>query len=295
MSTFVGIPSYRDTWTPRTVESLLDHARGDVRVVVVLQSDDYSLKEKIKAKGAEVIRVPLDEAIGCLWPRWRAQQEWKGEDWYYQCDAHCGFANEWDFHFESMMEGIPTKSVLVGFPAPDGEMDKFEHHLNIVPMKKSGSFLWQLGGEAPVIKRHTRAVGISGGNMFGPGFLARDCPTHYGPGFESDQSLYSMKLWTSGYELVIAPRVLSDHHYYHGKDPDNELLWESFSKKWNLILRKEEERVLDGVVNGRMPHLLGNERTLGEWKEYSGIYWPEIRERKYYEEDALEYYASMSI
>ena len=277
LPTFAAIPSYDDSDTPRTVASMRDNAHGPLRVIVVLQSDNSALESAIRRAGAEVIRTPREDAVGCCWPRWRAQQEYRGERWYYQCDAHSRFEDGWDEWFQ---DHAPPgdRWVLTHFPHSfKGGKGTQPGGVRITP-HEGGSWLFEFQGYTPKIsvKRSFPVTGISGGNLFAPGWLCHEVPNFPELSQGADQHLYSVKLWTSGWDLYSPPEPPVVSHWYGAERDDHRTPWSDGLEKWKKASAREHEALVDTFLHEK-DDWIGKRRTIRDWKEWSGVRFVEGR------------------
>ena len=219
MSTFVAIPCYDDDDIAPTVASALGQAAGDVRVGVCLQTDDDACEASLRALGADVIRVPLDEARGCAWARSLAASLWGGEEWLLKCDAHHRFAPGWDAELAEQIRGIAHadgRAALTAYlPSPAGIAD-FQSQCCVMTAKGGWSVMgWGLQAEtwavqdAPLPSRF-----LSGHFLFAPAALwLAECPDDPWIQFAGEETSMGLRAWTNGWNLWHPRRNVATHRY----------------------------------------------------------------------------------
>jgi glycosyltransferase involved in cell wall biosynthesis len=94
----VIIPSRNETYLQKTVDDLLDKARGDVEVVVILDENDQPIREReglrvYKKEGKPGMKSAINQAVALS----------TGE-WLMKCDAHCMFGEGYDTILSSQGE-----------------------------------------------------------------------------------------------------------------------------------------------------------------------------------------------
>ena len=264
--TLVSIASYDDPDTVQTITRMRDKAAGDLRIVCVVQTDSGKLLSALYRANVEVIATPRSFAQGCAWPRWRAMQEYAGESYFFQCDAHMGFGDHWDARAKEKIDLLEAqgvaKPVLSGYYSPSGRGYKkkdyrYDENLWFV----SPDFEEVVGATAP----YPQMV-VSGANVFTRGTVCEDAPPILGDlGHHVDQELWSVQLWTAGYDIYFSDEMLVWHdHRLEDHSP-----WHHYAGGAWARAQVERNRVVPEVYRGQRPDVLGDVRSLDEWKRFA--------------------------
>lgn len=91
-------------------------------------------------------------------------------------------------------------------------------------------------------KFHLPQPWVAGGFLFGPGKIMREVPfdPHLPQLFDGEEMLFSVRLWTHGYNLYSPPRPMAFHFYKRSTAPK---LWSDNPTLWYSQQRKSLERV----------------------------------------------------
>ena len=266
MKTFASVASLDDPQTVATVEEMLDQARGDVRVLVVLQSDDHDLRARLeRIPCAEVVWLPVEYARGPCYARAIAQMKFAGEDWYYQCDAHTRHGPEWDARLAGWSAGLPERHVLSTYV---GYSDRYPIGV-ITPVRwEPDGMLFQTRHEIGhlTLERPAPARFLGAGHVWAPGSIVRDAPTDPMLYFTGEEQSLALRLWTQGYDLFHPPEIVawSSHLYNQPRHAD-------LSPRWPVLDRISRGRVAELFGGGEVIGFgLGRERSLRGWIEWSG-------------------------
>ena len=274
---FVSVAAYNDPDTPRTLRSMLDQASLDLRVCVVLQTDDAELLKAVRALPVEVLHVPLMQAKGPCWARATAQDLYDGEPWYYQCDAHMLFEPGWDAELVRQMGLVGDRSVMSSYQqALD---DTSENKACVMVEQEFGDHgirwlgaVWSLDsfGGKPLPAR-----AVSGHSLFAPGRWVEDVPCDPRLYFAGEETSLMLRSWTAGYDLWHPCATICRHRYERVEGTTH---W-THHTDWHE--RNERARRRVGTLYGWVPdgpplgvYGLGTERSLAEFGRWSGISFP---------------------
>ena len=151
----VSVASYRDNQCIPTVQNLAESANHpeNLRIVVCQQNDDsvdmdcysWCIEEGNKNHPAcqglvtNITRMGHGEARGPSWARFLIQQQWTGEEYFMQIDAHTRLIDGWDDLLIGQLERCPSdKPCLTQYPSDykivkeseynDKKKEKWETH-----------------------------------------------------------------------------------------------------------------------------------------------------------------------
>lgn len=281
-SIFVQIASYRDPELVPTILDLLDKAKNpeNIKIAVVYQYGGDSFDKNLKEINSKIKLLEVDhkESKGACWARNLVQKFYSGEDFSLQLDSHHRFEKNWDETILEVFKNLnDEKAVLTGYPAqyaPDWNYDQYHKEVYIC---KVHSF--SADGKPEAVPhtfenwqnadRPRRAVHIAAGFIFAKGEInniAYD-PNLY---FTGEECSLAVRYFTHGYNLYHPHKLICYHYYTRNEQPKH---W-SDHKNWFEYDRIASQRL--NCLLGREScdlgiYGLGNERTLKDWRDYSGI------------------------
>eukprot|EP00208_Stichococcus_sp_RCC1054_P007299 CAMPEP_0206144974 /NCGR_PEP_ID=MMETSP1473-20131121/25992_1 /ASSEMBLY_ACC=CAM_ASM_001109 /TAXON_ID=1461547 /ORGANISM="Stichococcus sp, Strain RCC1054" /LENGTH=419 /DNA_ID=CAMNT_0053541011 /DNA_START=141 /DNA_END=1400 /DNA_ORIENTATION=- len=257
------------------VERLPPTLQGNVRVFAMNSTD---------AKG-----IPLARA--------RASQQYDGQDYWLQIDAHSRFDPGWDQRLIDMYEQLKEcspKPVISTYPPAITEMDGTPKQKASNPFTRicNGTFS---GGPHKTMFRLTshrfrshgfavRTPFAAGGFMFGAGKILREVPHDANMPFlfDGDEILFSVRLFTSGWDVFVPSEQVVYHRYvsygerkvnvYTGRQNAE---WvphrENSTARVMYVLGMTDELPPEEARVGMESHGLGVVRDMEAWRKWSGV------------------------
>jgi hypothetical protein len=298
---FVSCASYRDDECKDTVYDLFAKAThpNSVYVGVVQQNKEQKedcfdrCEECSKRKQSGHIRVTnfsFMEAKGPTFARFHASKLWRGEEFYLQIDSHMKFEQGWDVTLIQQMRATGNpKSVIGGYPPTDEQMklsrDKgysettvsCSNGLDVDGMPNIGSAVVAVKPNHAPIPCMTMAAGL----MCFPGTALREVP--YDPylsySFFGEELLFSIRLWTAGYDLYAIGKPIATHHYtregkprYNTDHPESEHCRKLAMRRIKYLLGLiPQQSVHPDYMIGAEQYGIGKVRSLIAYWEKSGF------------------------
>ena len=286
---FVSIASYRDAQCMQTVKDIFAKATRPERIYIGVveqnsaKADEHCVPISFKYHdNVRRITIPNGEAKGPCYARYLCSTLYRNETYFMQIDSHSTFVNNWDTKAIDALKKCPApKPILSGYPHDDATYDIDEQ---AVPVLCDAA--WNNDGlpQLKAVVKSKADVGdtpkpipfTSGGFVFAPGSLVRDVP--YDPNlhhlFQGEEILYTVRAWTSGYDIFTSPVNIVLHTYYRDKAAK---FWNDISG-WKTDQKASAKRVRQilGLENpiiapGSDPYGLGTKRTVQQYWEFSGL------------------------
>jgi GT2 family glycosyltransferase len=228
------------------------------------------------------LTIPNGEAKGPCYARYLCSTLFRDESYFMQIDSHSTFVDGWDVKAIDALKQCPSsKSILSGYPHDDSAYDITA---TAVPVLCDST--WNDDGlpQLKAVVKSQKDIGTSphpipftsGGFIFAPGSLVRDVP--YDPSlhhlFQGEEILYTVRAWTSGYDIFTSPVNIVLHKYTRHDEPK---FWNDIPN-WRADQQKAAKRVrrilgLEKPVipPGQDPYGLGSARTVQQYWEFSGL------------------------
>jgi hypothetical protein len=295
MSIFIQIASYRDPELALTIEDAILRANKpeELRFVVCWQyhpKDDFTNSQRelfSKTKTIEVIDIDISTKpfLGTCWARNQIQQLYDNEDYTLQLDSHMRFVEGWDSELIDMLHLLQKdgykKPLITSYATsfdpdndPEGRLDEL-WRMDFDRFAPEG---W-LATAPSVIPNHkllTKPVPArfySAHFAFAEGTFAKEVqhdPQFY---FHGEEPSIAVRAFTHGYDLFHPHKMICWHEY--GRDNkkkhwDDDKKWEAKNKQAHLRYRQLFGMDGEPMVD-LFPYGFGTERTLEEYKSYSGI------------------------
>eukprot|EP00760_Papus_ankaliazontas_P024992 PhM_4_TR244/c0_g1_i1/m.12367 len=261
---FVNIASFRDDECPQTVKSMFEKARAPWRVFVgVVQQNsltdlscwpkEWSNCSKDGFCPSDQMRVreitPL-EAKGPTYGRFLGHQMYRGEKYYFLMDSHNRFVTNWDDIIINMYKRAPSpKAVLSHYPEAllldQGDSKPLDNR-DTTTFMCNAKFIADgyLRFDGAVVHRTTvpRLQPFSAaGMLFADAKLIKEVPfdPHLPFLFDGEEFLYTVRMWTHGWDIYSPSENVMYHYYYRAKSPK---VW-SENNNWYHHQRRSVERV----------------------------------------------------
>tara|TARA_B100000287_G_scaffold432930_1_gene493419 strand:+ start:332 stop:2293 length:1962 start_codon:yes stop_codon:yes gene_type:complete len=296
---FVNISSYRDEELIPTVRNAIEKAKDKSRISFgicwqhgpdepkTFGEEDDPLFEGIA--GLNYARYDYRDSKGMGWARKISQSFLRDEAWQLQIDSHMRFAQDWDWHLLNLLARCKSKKPILTsrtLPYYPDQNDKLREGLstymhpknfrdNGVLVLTSGAFR-----KREKLKNPVPGAFISGHYMFSSSRIIHEMP--YDEKFAiistGDEPALAIKAFTRGYDIFYPHKVVVWHHFYREGAKKNHA--EDSHKKKGVVhegvnaLAKEGVKRFVELTNGKIKdsrYGLGKERTLLDYKKYSGV------------------------
>lgn len=225
---FVSVASFRDTECSQTVSELFSKAAVPGRVFVGVCEQNKTqttegcvaddLPGDYRRNNVRVLTLPHTAARGPTYARYLCSTLYRGEEFFMQIDSHTKLARDWDMKLVDMLRRCPgSKPVLTHYPQTWGTPDD----AGTVPVMCKSK--WNDSGiltfEAVLRPKPDAALApvpfVAGGFLFTRGSVLQEVP--YDPNlpylFMGEELLYSVRLWTHGYNFYTPDDNVVFHHY----------------------------------------------------------------------------------
>ena len=303
-SIFVQIASYRDPELLPTLRDLIKNAKypKNLKICIAWQhnlSDEWDNLDEFKNDDRfEIIDIKHDESKGCCWARYCISQKYSGEKYTLQIDSHERFVQNWDVKLIKMYNKLKKegnkKPLITGYiPSyvpkdnPKDRSDKIwsTHFWTFTPK----------GGVTIVPHTHENnpknplpARFYAAGFAFASGKFCEEVPHDPCMYYLGEETSITVRAFTNGYDLFHANEVIAWHYYTR---VDGEIKHWDDHKDWVKADKASQLRMRQILGTGGISCLpciqhgfgifgLGNERTLEDYEEYSGIKFQTMRVRK---------------
>lgn len=276
---FVQIASYKDSELFPTIEDCLKKAKypKKLRFGIVYQDDTFETKFENDSR-FKFIKVNYKESQGACWARHQSNLLYNKETFTLQIDSHTRFVEDWDKKIIDMWSELKDpKAIFTTYPSeyfPDVPETEWMSYPCIAHVYNFTDFIPESRPKLLIDsdrKTPRKAIHVSAGFIFGKGSLIKE--VSYDPNlyFLGEETAMTVRLYTHGYNLYH-PHELLLRHYYIRKGNDRH--WDDH-KDWGKLADIAKERI--DCLLGRSDSCdlgeygLGTERTLEEFKQYSGI------------------------
>ena len=236
-----------------------------------------------------VFAMDYKDAKGPTYARYYCADLWRGEQYFLQIDSHTTFVKDWDVDLIEMIEMIkldPNESsrpVLSAYPPTKEQMDiKGYPEMDNGKVNQDGipSFLcgWSKHSDRP---KRSNKPWAAAGFMFLESYFLYSVP--FDPNlshlFQGEETLFSARLWTSGWDFYAPNKKVCYHHYNRTKAP----LYHQDLKNSGECRAKAEKRglfllgiapkisVADDFLRDYNYYGLGKFRTIDDFWKTSGI------------------------
>ncbi len=235
---FVAIASYRDPECQHTVRDLFAKAKHPERISVgicwqfdpILDADCFDHPPQYPEQ-VRISQYHATQSKGGCWARAEALSLRQDEDFVLMIDAHMRFIPNWDEEMLRALSMCPGSKVAITAPPPNYDPpDKLQPCENSVSVMYVGA-LWQHDGYQPVSlsswlckkenwqKPPTPTPIIVGNFLFGPARMYYEVPYDPHIFFRGQEPVYSVRLWTHGWDLY-QPNTTLIYHYWESPSRD---------------------------------------------------------------------------
>ena len=265
---FCSVVSLDESDTPATVRDLVDKSSRPVRVCVVLQSDDDSLRGELAAiPEVDLVAIAFRNARGPVFARAVAQTRYLGQPWFYQCDAHTRHADGWDDLFIGWLTSLQGKKNLISTYAPPVFCDEGTSYILPLYWDETGLHVTRADGYTPAGPVRARFLG--GGQIFAPGQFVTDIPYNPLLYFHGEEQSMAVRSWAKGWSIWHPPSVAT---WYSAPTAPCPRHWEAFPDLWGDLqhISANQSRLLFRWDEGFLGPYGVSAEDLSGWAEWSG-------------------------
>lgn len=235
MSIFVSIASYSDPECINTLNNCFLQAKYPDKIFVGIcqqnSPNDTDCYNKERNSQIRIIRLSTEQARGPTYARYLCSTLYKNETYFLQIDSHTKFSHHWDekfIHMYQYLQTISAKPVISYYPnewndptTKVGRITNVKWDNKNIPTFPGATLLEP--------EEYPTLTGFSTGNcLFLRGEFLTDVP--FDPNlphlFTGEEILFSVRLWTSGYDIYSPNENLLWHLYTRSNYP-------KFWNNWN--------------------------------------------------------------
>ncbi len=286
---FVPIPSYRDTECQWTVKDLFEKAKHPERIFVgvcwqtVPEEDTDCFQVKTRPEQCREVHFHVRESQGTCWARQHAESLWRGEEYYFQIDAHNRFAQDWDEKLLQMLTLCASeRPILSTYAVPYVPPDKRASggYVRIHPQDFSEEGRLRIRtttvpiAQAP--KKPEPSAFITGQFLFGRSQLIQEVPHDPYIYTNAEDNTWGPRLWTAGWDFFVPNQVLvyhdfTDRRVKHWDDHRDWKKLQGLSAKRIRHLYRQEVCDDPEALRDFARYDLGTRRSLAEYEAFAGI------------------------
>ena len=264
---FVSVASYRDTECTNTIDDMFSKAHQPERVFVGLVQQNKSTDPGCVGRPdreSNVRRVDLKhtQARGPCYARYLASCLYRGEEYFFQIDSHTKFDNGWDVDLISMLNELPSQSVISNYPVSWD--DRSNTSVPKFPTVTKYARYYTFNPVFSDMKtKHEKHLGSSGGMLFMRGEALQKVyfDSELDWVFDGEEFLFSARLYTHGYDFYRPTKNVVYHFFGRENHP----------KFWEDMRRELRSSKPIDTVHGRMDNppdgYFGSERTLTDYMD----------------------------
>jgi hypothetical protein len=247
----VSIASYRDDECSTTIKQIFEKAHDPSKIFVALvqQNKAEFVKEdclyncaicREKLINGQIRRKHLGhlKARGPCFARYIASKMSMGEEYYVQIDSHTNFVQDWDkILWEQIRATGDPKAVIGAYPPTEGQLNEFKKSNFSRTISMCAAHFNHDG--IPELRAHIVSspqnrkpfmIPFLGANLMAIPLQALiDVPfdPYLNYLFFGEEILYSIRLWTNGYNMYAPIEAFCTHHYGRHDKPK---YWTDHSK-----------------------------------------------------------------
>lgn len=265
---FASVVSLDERETPQTVRDIVEKANRSVRLAVVLQSANGELIHELRSiPEVELTVLQVANARGPVYARALANSYYRGEPYFYQCDAHTLHADGFDDFFIGWLDALEGDKNLISTYAPPSYFEPGTSYITPLYWDDSGLHVTRIDGlenDAPVPARF-----LGGGQIFAPGRFVLDLPYDACLYFHGEEQSLAIRAWTKGWRIYAPPRVVT---WYSNPTEPCPRHWEVFPNSWADLahIATRRARILFGWEDGNLGPFGVTAEELAAWAEWSG-------------------------
>jgi len=288
----VQIANYRDPECRETIDNLYKQALQPERVYVAicwqhLDGDPEPVyRDRDYSDRVRLIAVDANDSQGVCWARRMTQHLWAGEEYTLVTDSHMRFIPGWDQAYIDELERCPSdKPLLSCTPAsyvPPNELEpeprptlRRPDFFNDQGEMRCKGLNFDTAPDHPI-----RGAFIAAGFMFARGEVIQEVPYDPYCYFNQEEVLYSIRLWTHGWDVYHPSFVTSYHYYFTPKVETKALHWKDSSRwteyqtrgleRFNYVT-EHDSRASIGALSELQTYGLGKARSLDGFQLFTGV------------------------
>jgi hypothetical protein len=237
-------------------------------------------------------KYPYYASLGYGWARAEIQKLYAGEEYHLLIDSHSLMAPGWDENLIAQLEGKPGDKPLLTTSSPPFSFDdegnpiipwQGDKDLDGVPLMKcerlrpAGWIDIQMSRERKS-QRHQKTGLVCCNFVFTHGRWIREVPEDPAMINAGHESALSVRTFTHGYDIYLPDEIQVWHlDYDNYPDGKRNKVWEAKSDTWQADGTRTMLRRLQALIYGNGDpsilgrYALGNERTVEEWAEATGL------------------------
>lgn len=291
LSIFVQISSYRDPELKPTVLDAINKSSGKHKINFGLHIS-YLDESEIDVPDISNIKYTTSKApqnVGVGIGRYIAHQFYNNEDFYFQCDSHSRFVENWDeiainsiLNYQS--QGI-NKPLLTMYPANYWYKDETFSETSsdlLDPDYKTIISFTQKPEDFKKLRIPSQTAVPANGSIFTRSISAGSLFT-VGPfmapnkemAFWGEEIVMAARAYTHGYDLVVPEKQYLYHLYYNHEKPElnrRKIFWQDFPKEYEIMNAESRKIVYKTLLEETIGEgYLGSERTLAEYGRFAGL------------------------
>lgn len=288
----VQIASYRDPECRETIDNLYKQAIHPERVHVAicwqhLDGDPEPVHPGRDYGGrVRLIAVDANDSQGVCWARRMTQHLWTGEEFTLVTDSHMRFIPGWDEAYIAELERCPSEKPLLSCtpasyvppnnlePDPKPTLRRPDFFNDQGEMRCKG-LTFDTAPEVPM-----RGAFIAAGFMFSRSEVIREVPYDPYCYFNQEEVLYSIRLWTHGWDVYHPSFVTAYHYYFTPKVEAKALHWKDSSRwteyqtrgleRFNYLTEHDSRAGID-ALRELETYGLGGARSLDGFQLFTGV------------------------
>jgi hypothetical protein len=252
---FASVASFRDSECAGTVRDMFAKSKNQKRLYLgIIEQNEPEDKDKgcipaeyTTAHCAADAFCPLDNirmrrvraahAKGPTFGRYVAMLMYRGEKYFMMIDSHNRFAQNWDARFIAMYKQAPSKkAVLTHYPAaytgPGQNLENAPHTTVMCNAHFIGTGFLRMDGMVMERSAIPRLQPFSAaGFLFADAKLLQEVPfdPYLDYLFDGEEILYSVRMWTHGWDMYSPSENLLFHFYIRSDAPR---VWSIPNNKW---------------------------------------------------------------
>ena len=290
-SIFIQISSYRDPELKPTVLDAINKSSGKHKINFGLHIS-YLDESEIDVPDISNIKYTTSKApqnVGVGIGRYIAHQFYNNEDFYFQCDSHSRFVENWDeiainsiLNYQS--QGI-NKPLLTMYPANYWYKDETFSETSsdlLDPDYKTIISFTQKPEDFKKLRIPSQTAVPANGSIFTRSISAGSLFT-VGPfmapnkemAFWGEEIVMAARAYTHGYDLVVPEKQYLYHLYYNHEKPElnrRKIFWQDFPKEYEIMNAESRKIVYKTLLEETIGEgYLGSERTLAEYGRFAGL------------------------
>ena len=290
-SIFIQISSYRDPELKPTILDAIEKSSGKNKIffgihISYLNESEIDLPDIPNIKYT-TSRAPENVGVGI--GRYIAHQFYNNEDFYFQCDSHSRFVQDWDeiaigsiLNYQS--QGI-KKPLLTMYPANYWYLDETFTETSsdlLDPEYKTVISFTQKPEDFKKLRIPSQTAVAANGSIFTRSISAGSLFT-VGPfmapnkdmAFWGEEIVMAARAYTHGYDLVVPDKQYLYHLYYNHEKPAinrRKIFWHDFPEEFEALNAKSQKIVYKTLLEETIGDgYLGSERTLDEYGKFAGL------------------------